>query len=70
MFAWLSSIGESIGIFVQFISSLLSGILSVFALVGQSFVFLGTAWAAMPSVLQVFVPAGICISIVFLLIGR
>lgn len=70
MFAWLSSIGESIGIFVQFIGSLISGILSVFSLVGQSWSFLTTAWLYMPSVLQVFVPAGLAICIVFLLIGR
>lgn len=70
MLAWLSGIGESIGIFLQFISSTLSGILSVFALVGQSFTFLSAVWYVLPSVLQVFVPVCLTVSIVFLLIGR
>lgn len=68
--SWLSSIGESISIFVQFIGSMLTGILSVFSLVGQSFAFLGVAWGYMPSVLLVFCTAAIAIIIVFQLIGR
>lgn len=68
--SWLSSIGESIGIFIQYVSSLLNGILSVFSLVGQSFAFLGVAWGYMPSVLLVFCTAAIAIIIVFQLIGR
>lgn len=70
MLAWLSGIGESIGIFVQFITSTLNGILSVFALVGQSFQFLNGVWFVLPSVLQVFVPVCLTVAIVFLLIGR
>lgn len=68
--SWLSSIGESISIFVQFIGSMLTGILSVFSLVGQSFAFLGIAWGYLPSVLLVFCTAAIAIVIVFQLIGR
>lgn len=67
---WISSIGESFAVFVQFIGSMLSGLLSVFGLIGQSFAFLGTAWAYMPSVLLVFCTAAIAIIIVFQLIGR
>lgn len=64
MLSWLSSIGDAIGIFVQFVTSLISGIISVFVLVGESFIFLNTAYAYMPSVLLVFVGAGITVAIV------
>lgn len=67
---WLSSIGESIGVFVQFVTSTVSGILSVFALVGRSFTFLTVAVSYLPSVLLVFVTAGLTITIVYHLIGR
>lgn len=70
MFSWLSSIGEAIGIFAQFIVSTISGILAVFGLVGQCFSFLGVSWLLLPSVLQVFCVAGLTVTIVFLLIGR
>lgn len=70
MLSWLSSIGDAIGIFVQFVSSTITGILSVFALVAQSFTFLGIAWIQLPSVLLVFCVAGLSIVIVFQLIGR
>ena len=68
--SWLASIGDAIGILVQFVSTTISGILSVFALVGQCFAFLGVAWAVLPSVLLVFCVAGISIVIVFQFIGR
>ena len=68
--SWLASIGDAIGIVVQFVSTTISGILSVFGLVGQCFAFLGVAWAMLPSVLLVFVVAAITIVIVFQFIGR
>lgn len=70
MLSWLASIGESIGVFVQFIIQTITGILSVFGLIGQSVAFLGIAWAQLPSVLYVFVTAAIAIVIVFQFIGR
>lgn len=70
MLDWISSIGDSIGVFVQFVSSLISGIISVFSLIGQSFAFLGVVWVYLPSVLLVFCVAAITIIIVFQLIGR
>lgn len=70
MLSWLSSIGNAIGIFVQFIVSTISGILTVFGLVSQCFSFLGVSWLLLPSVLQVFCVAGLTVTIVFLLIGR
>lgn len=68
--SWLSSIGEAIGVFVQFIGSTISGLLSVFSLITDCFVFLGYTWFALPSVLLVFCTAAITIIIVFQLIGR
>lgn len=70
MLSWLGSIGDAIGIFVQFISSTITGILSVFGLVAQSVAFLAIAWTQLPSVLLVFCVAGLSIVIVFQLIGR
>lgn len=70
MLSWLSSIGESIGVFVQFVTSMISGILSVFGLIGQCWAFLTVSWGYMPSVLLVFITAGLTITIVFQLIGR
>lgn len=70
MLSWLSSIGESIGVFVQFVTSTVSGILSVFGLIGQCWTFLTLSWGYMPSVLLVFITAGLTITIVFQLIGR
>lgn len=70
MLSWLSSIGEAIGIFLQFIGSTISGLLTVFGLVGQSFGWLTVAIGYMPSVLTGFVMAGLTITIVYHLIGR
>lgn len=68
--SWLSSIGDAIGIFVQFVTSTVSGILSVFGLIGQCFAFLTLSFGHLPSVLLVFITAGLTITIVFQLIGR
>lgn len=54
----------------NFIVSFFSGIVSVFALVGQSITFLSVSWAVMPAPLIVFATAGLSIVIVFHLIGR
>lgn len=70
MLAWLTSIGDSIGIVVQYVTSLLNGIRDVFVLVGQSFAFLTIAISNLPSVLLVFCISAITITIVFQLIGR
>lgn len=70
MLGWLSSIGNAIGVMMQFISTFFSGIASVFILIGQSMSFLAVSWAVLPSVLLVFVTAGLTICIVFQLIGR
>lgn len=70
MLSFLSSIVDSVTIFVKFLISTISGILSVFGLIGQSFAFLSTSWGYMPSVLLVFITAGLTIVIVLHLIGR
>lgn len=67
---WIGSIGDAFAVIMQLVTSFFSGILSVFSLIGQSFAFLGVAWAYMPSVLLVFCTAAITIIIVFQLIGR
>lgn len=70
MLSWLSSIGNSFVVFIQFLISTLSGILSVFGLIAQSLVFLALSWGYLPSVLLVFAVAGVSIIVVFQLIGR
>ncbi len=70
MFSWLASIGDSIGIFIQFLTSTITGLLSVFGLVGQAVSFMAVAWALLPAPLLVFATAGISIVIVLNLIGR
>ena len=70
MLSWLASIGNSFVVFIQFLISTISGILSVFGLIAQSLVFLGLSWGFLPSVLLVFAVAGVSIVVVFLLIGR
>jgi len=70
MLSFLSSIADSFVTVVRFIISAITGILSIFGLIGQCFAFLGTAWILLPSVLQVFCIAAITIIIVYQLIGR
>lgn len=70
MLGWLNSIGDAIATFLSFASSMLSGILSVFGLVGTCFAFLSKCFTALPTPLLAFCVAGITITIVFLLIGR
>ena len=70
MISWLSGIGEAFVAILSFISSTITGILQVFALVGQSVAFLTTMLGFVPSVLLVFALAGIGITVFFHLIGR
>lgn len=70
MIPWLNSIGNAISIFIQMLSSFITGILSVFLLINQAFSFLVVAMGFLPSVVLVFAVAGITITIVFQFIGR
>lgn len=54
----------------NFLVSFFSGILAVFGLVGDCWVFLQRSWLYMPSPLLVFATAGLTICIVYQLIGR
>ena len=49
MLGWLNSIGDAIATFLSFASSMLSGILSVFGLVGTCFTFLTQCFTALPT---------------------
>lgn len=70
MLAYLSAIADALISVVRFVISTITGIISVFALIGQCFTFLSVSWALLPSVLQVFCIAALTIVIVFQLIGR
>lgn len=71
MLGWLSAIGDAIATFLAAISSYISGIISVFGLMTESFVFFTYCCSfAAPPVLVVFMTCAITICIVFLFIGR
>ncbi len=70
MLSFFSVLANAVTSLLNFIVSFFSGILSVFSLVGQCWSFLTVSWAVMPSVLLVFITAGLTIVIVFHLIGR
>lgn len=70
MLAALSAIIDGIGAILNFIVSSFLGVMRVFVLISESFVFLNTAIFMLPSFLYVFVSAGIVLLIVFFIIGR
>ena len=70
MLEFLSTIAESIGLFLQFIGSTVSGLLGVFGLAFRSMGWLTVALGYMPSVLVGFAMTGVLITILFHLIGR
>ncbi len=70
MLNFFSVLVEAVTSLLNFIVSFFSGILSVFGLIGQCWTFLTLSWGYMPSVLLVFITAGLTITIVFQLIGR
>lgn len=70
MLDFLSTIAESIGLFLQFIGSTVSGLLQVFALTSRCAGWLTVALGYMPSVLVGFAMTGILLTILFLILGR
>lgn len=70
MLEFLSTIAESIGVFLQFISSTVSGLVGIFRLAIQSTGWLAVAVGYMPVALVGFAMLGIVITILFQLIGR
>lgn len=70
MLDFLSTIADSIGLFLQFIGNTVSGLLQVFGIAFRSFGWLSVAVGYMPSVLVGFAGAGILLVLLFLLIGR
>lgn len=70
MLDFLSTIADSLGLFLQFIANTVSGILQVSALAFHSVGWLSVALGYMPSVLTGFVMLGILLTIIYHLIGR
>lgn len=60
----------ALGAIVDFISTLLTGIIQVFVLVAQSMTFMATLFTLVPPVLVVFASAGLGIVVFYHLIGR
>ena len=70
MLAALGGIIDALGVFLNLIVSFFKGIVSLFSLIASSMTFLGDLFSSLPSVLLVFVTAGIAIVIVLHLLGR
>lgn len=70
MLDFLSTIADSIGLFLQFISNIVSGLVQVFGFAARSFGWLTVALGYMPSVLIGFAITGLFLVLLFHLIGR
>mgnify|MGYP007067538760 FL=1 len=70
MLAALGGIIDALGVFLNLTVSFFKGIVSLFSLIASSMTFLGVLFSSLPSVLLVFVTAGIAIVIVLHLLGR
>lgn len=70
MLAFISSIGQAIGTVLNFIVSTITGLITIFGLVSQSFVFFNTVFLVLPQVLAIFGLTGIAVSVFLFLIDR
>lgn len=70
MLDFLSTISDSIGLFLQFLGNIISGTLQVFGIAGQSIMWLNVALGYLPSVFVGFATVGIAISLFYFLLGR
>ena len=53
MLSFISSIGQAIGTVLNFIVSTITGLITIFGLVSQSFVFFNTVFLVLPQVLAI-----------------
>lgn len=70
MLDFLSTIADSIGLFLQFLGNTISGVMQVFGIAGQSILWLNVALGYLPSVFMGFATLGILISLFYFLLGR
>lgn len=70
MLAALGAIVDALSTFLNLIVSFFNGLLSLFALIPSGMAFIGQCVAVMPSVLVVFVTAGIGVVVVLHILGR
>lgn len=70
MLAFISSIGQAIGTVLNFNVSTITGLITIFGLVSQSFVFFNTVFLVLPQVLAIFGLTGIAVSVFLFLIDR
>lgn len=70
MLDFLSTIANSLALFLQFIGQTVTGLFQVFALTFQALGWLTVSIGYMPSVLVGFATTGIVLSILYLLLGR
>ncbi len=70
MFGAISAITSAIGTVLNFIVSTITGLITIFGLVSQSFVFFNTVFLVLPQVLAIFGLTGIAVSVFLFLIDR
>ncbi len=70
MLGAISAITSAIGTVLNFIVSTITGLITIFGLVSQSFVFFNTVFLVLPQVLAIFGLTGIAVSVFLFLIDR
>lgn len=70
MIGLIGSIGQALGTVLNFIVSTITGLITIFGLVSQSFVFFNTVFLVLPQVLAIFGLTGIAVSVFLFLIDR
>lgn len=70
MLSWLSSIGDTFGILIQFLSNIITGLLSVILLIPQALHVATVCIAYLPPVISAFAVCCVSLSIVLFIIGR
>ena len=70
MLGVISAITSAIGTVLNFIVSTITGLITIFGLVSQSFVFFNTVFLVLPQVLAIFGLTGIAVSVFLFLIDR
>lgn len=70
MLDFLSTIADSIGLFLQFLYNTISGVMQVFAIGVHSFGWLAVALGYLPSVFMGFATVGLLVCLFYFLLGR
>lgn len=70
MIAMIEQILDAFSSFVQFLGSIINGLLQIISVIGQFVAFIFELVAVAPPFMSAFLIAGVTASILFLLLGR